>query len=50
MFVRRLERTFKKAGVDHGDIAPRNVLCDKDGTLRFVDFGYSMLTGKISKG
>jgi serine/threonine protein kinase len=40
---RRLQRAFNKAGIRHGDIAPRNVLRTPNGTLRLIDFGYSML-------
>jgi serine/threonine protein kinase len=40
---RNLERTFLAAGVEHRDIRPANVLRAADGTLRLIDFGYSML-------
>ena len=43
---RRITRAFKRAGIDHCDIAPRNVLRDANGTLRFIDFEYSVLKGE----
>lgn len=41
--TRQLTRTFKRAGIDHGDTRPANVLRKPDGSLRLIDFECSLI-------
>ncbi|KAK7006120.1 hypothetical protein R3P38DRAFT_2793888 [Favolaschia claudopus] len=41
--IYQIVQEIHRAGILHGDLAPRNVLRGSDGTLNLIDFGFSSL-------
>ncbi|MEO8033235.1 MAG: lanthionine synthetase LanC family protein [Acidobacteriota bacterium] len=38
-----------ESGVMHGDVHPRNVIVDDDGTVRLIDFGLASIAGEATR-
>lgn len=38
-----LYATLHRAGIVHGDVHPRNILVDREGVMRLIDFGFGQL-------